>query len=90
MTRQLCNIAASGSRERPQNNAGLSGSVIAQLRKRARAFITRPSSSMAADSPNLEFKNHVETQGPLTLSRVLIERFTVVQRSVIANFGPDQ
>jgi len=29
MTKQLCNIAASDSRGRPQNNAGLSGTVIA-------------------------------------------------------------
>jgi hypothetical protein len=35
ISRQLCNVAASVSRERPQDNAALSGSGIDQLRNRA-------------------------------------------------------
>ena len=33
IVRQLCNAAASGSRERPQDNAGLSGSVSTSLKQ---------------------------------------------------------
>jgi hypothetical protein len=46
--------------------------------------------SMLADSAKLELQDHVKTQGPLTLRRLLIERLTVVQRPVVANFRPDQ
>jgi len=89
MTRQLCNIAAS-SRGRPQNNAGLSGTVIARLKKGAYFRHAPFTQSMPADSPRLELQDHVKTQGPLTLRRLLIERLTVIQRPVVANFRPDQ
>jgi len=62
MTRQLCNIAAGGSREWPQNNAGLSGAMIAQLGKRARYFRHAPfTQSLPADSPKLKLQDHIET-----------------------------
>ena len=44
----------------------------------------------AGRSTKLKFQDHVETQGPLILRAVLSERFTVVQRPVVANFRPDQ
>jgi len=47
-------------------------------------------SNYAGRSTKLELQDHVETQGPLILRGVLIERLTVVQRSVVANFRPDQ
>ena len=91
MTRQLCNAAASGSRERPQNNAGLSGSVIDQLEKKGAYLHHAPFTlNMLADSPKLELQDHVETQGPLLLRAVLSERLTVVQRPIVANFRADQ
>jgi hypothetical protein len=41
-------------------------------------------------SHSLKLQDYIQTQGPLILSGVLSERFTVVQRPVIANFRPDQ